>query len=234
MKKIFVLFLALLISFTICSCEEYYDDYDSPNITTTYLDEDGSFTLNDCKYNKVILDSFEYLIYFDDFVQYEDFYLRVEGGDSGIYPYLLIDDKEMKMFYLYSTYSYYSEFYNQPYKSYNLMYLKDGETLPHESALVTKVTLKINKDQQMDFEFNKEELNSLFTECDNIAFIWQEDEEDKVYVDAYIGYAYISFYSENYQDDFLIIAKVYQDKENNYYTKLDSWYKFNFPVLNNE
>ena len=67
---------------------------------------------------------------------------------------------------------------------------------------------------------------------------YEEAVEGNIYVGAYIGYAYITFYNDVYRSYFEIVTPVYQDNDSNYYIHLitkddqgieeSNWYLINY------
>lgn len=216
MKRIQIILIILLL-LVLVSCnfsipEVFFVDYG--NYESITLEDDYSFKLNNHQYNRFVLHNYEYIIYKDDL---NDSQYQLQNEKYGnIYPYSLKNDTSNNIFYASREQWFYSVF-----DSYNWLWIKESKSLPFDTALINRLEFKINKDQDIVYIYEKKSFEYLFEKNDNVDFIWNENKDNTLYVDAYIGYVYISFFSEEYNKNFIILTKVYQDLSNNYYINLD-------------
>lgn len=222
MKKVLI-FVIILLSVSLLSCDDSSDSIKNVDYAPSaiILENDGTFEYNGNKYHKYELNNYGYLIY-DNKID-NSFSLRLEAKifNGGIYPRLRLDDTQKNILYLHR------ESVNDSFGIYHWLWITEGSSLPFEQASITKIELKIHKDQTRINNYDKEPFDNIFKSKANVKFQWEEDpNEDTIYVDAYVGYAYISFYSEEYKLDFEIVSRVYQDAEGTKYihlvTKKDS------------
>ena len=227
MKKIIVLlFLLLSVALVSCSFDEDDDYYDDSGIP---LANDNTFKYNGSKYHKYELTNYGFLVYDEQLNRNQ--LIRIQDGENGFYPYPLKDDKDDKILYYYPIVDVFGLC-----SAYSWIWIKEGCSLPLENGLITKIDFKTNKDQNQIMTFEKITFSDVFKRVDNVRFVWEEEQsDDSLHVDAYNGYVFITFYSEDYSCEFQVMTKVYQDEQKHNYihliTKLDdediysNWYQ---------
>ena len=235
MVKKVLLLLILILSIILVSCTNNdinFSDFHYVKHMEINLNSDNTFTFNGFKYHQYELTNYGYLLY--DKNEDDDFVLRLVNGDWYAYVYHYVDIANYNAFFYYIDKCVYEE-----YNIYSKLCIKEDLDYPINNALITKIEFKINKDQYQEFNYSLKAFDDIFLIKDNVKYKWDEETVDgNIYVGAYIGYAYITFYNDAYRSYFEIVTPVYQDNDSNYYIHLitkddqgieeSNWYLINY------
>ena len=175
--------------------------------------------------------------------------INTSEGEFGynIYPYNFRNDKDKKILFLDRNIWILDDF-SITYEIYQKLYIRSDYDAPVLSALITKVEILLSEKAKYELNYDKELFSNVFRDV-NVDFIWNKKDDivsllsfdlinnDVIYVDVFVGIAYVSFYSEQYKRSFKIKLKIYQDKSGTCYTKcgtkivdgkiVDNWYQMN-------
>lgn len=234
MKKLITILIIFLIAFLAngCELEETADEkfeYTPSSFKEYKANTDFSFKQGDNKYYYAKCLNYGYVL--SDSECSNSNVILTGISDYDHYLYQSQNDPDSLMYYHYQKfYTDYSVFYQ--------LWIQDNLLVPDEDddIQVTKITITQVPNTIISKEYNSVEFSELFEEVTDITFLWNEETNQGIKVDAYCGYIKIEFYNENYKQSFTIMTKIYQDSDNNYYIRkgierfvgsYEKWYKLN-------